>query len=529
MRSCRSPLLVEKLRQRRDPSISPVFQASFVLQKAQRSGSAIELMAASEAGNRFAWGGLELEYFDISQQEGQFDLDLEMLDAGGNFVGWLKYDAELFLPETIERIGDSFQILLRSIVADPDREIGRLDLLTAADRDWLAQRNHPAAARAEPLACVHQGFERQAAATPDAVALIFEDSQLTYRELNQRANQLAHHLHGKGVGPETLVGLCAERSLEMVIGILGILKAGGAYLPLDPASPRDRLAFIIKDSKAPILVTQAAQRELVQDIGAEVVLIDQDWPAIAQESTADLETGVGPENLIYVIYTSGTTGRPKGVLVTHRNVARLFSETRDWYRFGADDVWTLFHSFAFDVSVWELWGALLHGGRIVIVPYLVSRTPSEFIALVARHRVTVLNQSPSAFRLFVQEEGRRPLPEPLALRWIIFAGEALDLQSLKPWVERHGDAQPVLVNMCMALAETTVHSTFRPTVRADLDRSKSTIGVPLPDLPLHLLGAPLPPVPVGVPGEIYVGGPGVTRGYLNRPELTEARFLPDSA
>jgi amino acid adenylation domain-containing protein len=520
------PLLVERLKTRRDPSYSPVFQASFVLQKAQRPGSTIELAGADDAGACFEWGGLVLEYYDLPQQEGQFDLELELMEVAGAFAGSFKYNSDLFDAETIDRIGRNFVELLHNIVADPDQPVLEIGLLSRPDRDWLAQRNQGLPADLSALDCVHVRFESQVAATPDAVAVIVEDQALTYRELDERANQLAHYLRARGVGPEVLVGICVERSVEMVVGILGILKAGGAYLPLDPASPRDRLAFIIGDSSASLLLTQSHLRDVVQDAGASVILLDEDWPLIAGEPKDAPGSGVGPDNLVYVIYTSGTTGRPKGVQLTHGNVARLFTATEAWYRFGADDVWTLFHSFAFDVSVWELWGALLYGGRIVVVPYLVSRSPSEFIDLLAKHRVTVLNQSPSAFRLFVQAEERKPLAAPLSLRLIIFAGEALDLQSLKPWVERHGDTKPVLVNM-YGITETTVHSTYRPVTRQDLLRTKSTIGVPIPDLQLYLLDRHMKPVPIGVPGEIYVGGAGVARGYLDRPELTAGRFIAD--
>jgi amino acid adenylation domain-containing protein len=520
------PLLVERLKHRRDPSYSPVFQASFVLQKAHRSGSTLELAESAATGAAFQWGGLTLQYYDLPQQEGQFDLELELMEIAGGFTGSFKYNRDLFDPRTIERMAGSFVELLRNIAADPDRPVMSIDLLSPADRAWLARHNPVCPEDAQDFRCVHEGFEARALATPDAIALIFEDRQMTYRELDERANQLAHHLRARGVGPEVLVGLCVERSFEMVIGILGILKAGGAYLPLDPASPRDRLAFIIADSSAPLLLSQEHLLDVVRHAGAQTILLDRDWPEIARNSKLGPQCRVAPENLIYVIYTSGTTGKPKGVQLTHGNVARLFTRTQHWFRFGPDDVWTLFHSVAFDFSVWELWGALLHGGRIVIVPYLVSRSPSEFIDLLARHGVTVLNQSPSAFRLLVHAEQRKPLPEPLSLRFVIFGGEALDLQSLKPWVARHGDERPVLVNM-YGITETTVHVTFRKVGKNDLGRTRSTIGEPIPDLRLHLLDRHLNPVPVGVPGELCVGGAGVARGYLNRPELTAERFVDD--
>src|SRR6185295_9636152 len=234
-----------------------------------------------------------------------------------------------------------------------------------------------------------------------------------------------------------------------------------------------------------------------------------------------------PDVLAYVIFTSGSTGQPKGVLITHRNVVRLFRATDHWFRFKPQDVWTLFHSYAFDFSVWEIWGALLYGGRLVVVPYQVSRSPEAFCELLSREQVTVLNQTPSAFRQLIQAEETVQLPRKLALRLVIFGGEALELQSLKPWFERHGDQRPQLVNM-YGITETTVHVTYRPLSKQDaVHAASSRIGIPIPDLEVYVLDRELNPVPFGIPGEMYVGGAGLARNYLNRPELTAERFVPN--
>lgn len=369
---------------------------------------------------------------------------------------------------------------------------------------------------------VHRLFERQAERTPHAVAVSFENLHVTYSELNGRANQLARYLQSRGVGPDVLVGLHIHRSVELIVGILGVLKAGGAYLPLDPDCPSERMQYMLKDADAPILLTQ--QSLAMQTEGPVLICLDTDWNAIALERNGNLNTGDNPDNLAYVIYTSGSTGNPKGVLVTHYNIMRLMSSTEHWFNFRPSDVWTLFHSQAFDFSVWEIWGALLYGGRLVIVPYLLSRSPEEFYSLLNRERVTVLNQTPSAFRQLMQVEGRLDA-EQLALRYVIFGGEALDLQSLKPWFDRHGDSQPQLVNM-YGITETTVHVTYRPITTADVHHGAgSIIGVPIPDLEVYVLDTELKPVSVGVPGELYVGGAGLARGYLNRPELTADRFI----
>jgi amino acid adenylation domain-containing protein len=303
-----------------------------------------------------------------------------------------------------------------------------------------------------------------------------------------------------------------------------VLTAGGAYLPLDPDYPRERLAFMVDDARVEALITTVEHAEKFSDRPAPIVRLDADAETIARESVENLEGEVSPQSLAYVIYTSGSTGRPKGVSVTHANVARLFGATEAWFGFGADDVWTLFHSYAFDFSVWELWGALAYGGRLVVVPYFVSRSPVEFLELLRAERVTVLNQTPSAFRQLMRADEAAPDAAPLSLRLVIFGGEALELQSLRPWFARHDEAR--LVNM-YGITETTVHVTYRPVSAADANGDAgSLIGVPIPDLELYVLDGEMQPSPIGIPGELYVGGAGLARGYLNRPSLTAERFVP---
>ena len=375
--------------------------------------------------------------------------------------------------------------------------------------------------------CIHEHFALQAGATPDALAIQCREDKLTYRQLDERANQLAHYLVKLGVGPEVPVALYLERSLNMVVAILGVLKAGGVYVPIDLAYPHERLSFMLEDSHAPVLLTQESLREKVPAVARRIISLDSDWGSIAAEPVSAPAVSVRGENAAYIIYTSGSTGKPKGVLVTHDNVVRLLKQTAHWYEFNAHDVWPLFHSYAFDVSVWELWGSLFNGGKLIIVPYLVTRSPNEFYDLLAAEGVTVLNQTPSAFRQLIWAEETAQTKHSLRLRYVICAGEALELQSLKPWFDRHGDEHPRVVNM-YGITETTVHSSYRVIRRADLINGLgSVIGVPIPDLQIHLVDENLKPVPAGVPGEICVGGAGVARGYLNRPELNARRFLPD--
>ena len=436
----------------------------------------------------------------------------------------ISYDISRFDDAAIARMLGHFQTLLEGIVANPSQRISQLPILTASEEQQLLVEWNNTQADYSQDKCIHKLFEEQVALTPNAVAVTFGNQQLTYQQLNTQANHLAHYLRSLGVKADALVGICVERSLEMIVGILGILKAGGAYVPLDSEYPQERLSFMLEDAQVSVLLTQQQLVESLPQHQARVVCIDADWKKIAQECKTNLENTATPDNLAYVIYTSGSTGKPKGVLVNHSNVVRLFAATDAWYKFNQDDVWTMFHSYAFDFSVWEIWGALLYGGRLVVVPYLVTRSPESFYELLCREQVTVLNQTPSAFRQLIQAEQSIGTANDLSLRLVIFGGEALELSSLQPWFDRHGDSSPQLVNM-YGITETTVHVTYRPLSKADLHDTASVIGRPIPDLQVYLLDQNLQPVPIGVRGEMYVGGAGVTRGYLNRPELTQQRFI----
>jgi amino acid adenylation domain-containing protein len=375
--------------------------------------------------------------------------------------------------------------------------------------------------------CVHEVFEEQVRRTPDGVAVSFKDEHLSYAQLNTRANKLAQRLRKLGVKPESRVALYLDRSAWMAVSILAVLKAGGAYVPIDLAYPAERLGFMLKDSEPVVLITQKNLTARLPAGLPPLLCLDDEWESISSESAESPESLTTQHNAAYIIYTSGSTGKPKGVIVTHHNVVRLLRQTEHWYGFNPSDVWPLFHSYAFDVSVWELWGCLFYGGRLVVVPYLVTRSPADFYELLAREKVTVLNQTPSAFRQLIWAEEQSPVKQELHLRYVICAGEALELQSLKPWFQRHGDEKPEIVNK-YGITETTVHSTYRVIRKTDLSNGMgSVIGVPIPDLRIYLVDDDLKPVRRGVPGEICVGGAGVARGYLNRPELTAKRFLPD--
>jgi amino acid adenylation domain-containing protein len=508
--------LVEDLHPQRNFSHSPLFQVFFALQNAPMT----ELTLA----------GLTVNRRRVDRETATFDLSLLMTEETGYLNAAIEYNVDLFDGPTIARMLGHFQTLLEGIVSNPDGRLSELPLLTQAERQQLLVEWNDTKKDYVTDKCIHELFEAQVEQSPDAVAVIFEDEEVTYRELNARANRLAHYLGDLGVGPDTLVGICMERSLDMVVGLTAILKAGGAYVPLDPAYPQDRLAFMLEDSEVPILLTQKRLVSVLPPYSGQVVCLDNVIETDAVEAARILSNpvkGITPDNLAYVIYTSGSTGKPKGVLINHSNVTRLLHATHSWFHFDHNDVWTLFHSYAFDFSVWEMWGALLYGGRLVVVPYWASRSPEMFYTLLSEKNVTVLNQTPSAFRQLIQAEASSIEPDELALRLVIFGGEALDFRVLRPWLDRHGDRRPRLVNM-YGITETTVHVTYRPITAADLSGSRdSLIGVKIPDLEVYVLDQNQNPVPIGVPGELCVGGAGVGRGYLKRPELTAERFIPN--
>ncbi|MGV8301683.1 amino acid adenylation domain-containing protein, partial [Pseudomonas aeruginosa] len=437
------------------------------------------------------------------------------------------YATDLFDASTVERLAGHWRNLLRGIVANPRQRLGELPLLDAPERRQTLSEWNPAQRECAVQGTLQQRFEEQARQRPQAVALILDEQRLSYGELNARANRLAHCLIARGVGADVPVGLALERSLDMLVGLLAILKAGGAYLPLDPAAPEERLAHILDDSGVRLLLTQGHLLErLPRQAGVEVLAID--GLVLDGYAESDPLPTLSADNLAYVIYTSGSTGKPKGTLLTHRNALRLFSATEAWFGFDERDVWTLFHSYAFDFSVWEIFGALLYGGRLVIVPQWVSRSPEDFYRLLCREGVTVLNQTPSAFKqlMAVACSADMATQQP-ALRYVIFGGEALDLQSLRPWFQRFGDRQPQLVNM-YGITETTVHVTYRPVSEADLEGGLvSPIGGTIPDLSWYILDRDLNPVPRGAVGELYIGRAGLARGYLRRPGLSATRFVPN--
>ncbi|EPQ5464282.1 pyoverdine non-ribosomal peptide synthetase PvdD [Pseudomonas aeruginosa] len=508
--------LVEALQPERSLSHNPLFQVLFNYQSEARGN-----------GQAFRFDELQMESVQFDSRTAQFDLTLDLTDEEQRFCAVFDYATDLFDASTVERLAGHWRNLLRGIVANPRQRLGELPLLDAPERRQTLSEWNPAQRECAVQGTLQQRFEEQARQRPQAVALILDEQRLSYGELNARANRLAHCLIARGVGADVPVGLALERSLDMLVGLLAILKAGGAYLPLDPAAPEERLAHILDDSGVRLLLTQGHLLEhLPRQAGVEVLAID--GLVLDGYAESDPLTTLSADNLAYVIYTSGSTGKPKGTLLTHRNALRLFSATEAWFGFDERDVWTLFHSYAFDFSVWEIFGALLYGGRLLIVPQWVSRSPEDFYRLLCREGVTVLNQTPSAFKqLMAMACSADMATQQPALRYVIFGGEALDLQSLRPWFQRFGDRQPQLVNM-YGITETTVHVTYRPVSEADLEGGLvSPIGGTIPDLSWYILDRDLNPVPRGAVGELYIGRAGLARGYLRRPGLSATRFVPN--
>ncbi|MDH5548218.1 MAG: amino acid adenylation domain-containing protein [Gammaproteobacteria bacterium] len=504
--------LIDELSITRNLSHTPLFQVLFSLENTPRS-----TVQASD---------LELVPIDIPSTTVKFDLELQLTETHEGLVGGWLFATDLFNARTIARWSQSFIRLLEQLVEQPDIRLSELQWLSDCERQQVLDGPDATMATFPTDTTLHQRFEQQVLRSPDALAAVFNEQSLTYDQLNCRANQLAHYLRALGVGPDSLVALALPRSLEMLVAIVGILKAGGAYVPLDPSLPKERLQFILEDTAAPILICEQSLQDALPAADLTTVFIDSQWQDIVLYPQINPASCALPAQLAYVIYTSGSTGQPKGVLSTHANVTRLFDATATRFQFDQHDVWPLFHSYAFDFSVWELWGALLFGAKLIIVPWETSRDPQAFYTLLKTHNVTVLNQTPSAFRQLLACEPFLNAEPELTLRHIIFGGEALNVQHLQPWYARYAD-KTQLVNM-YGITETTVHVTDCPLHSRMLDTlaSQSPIGTKISDLQTYVLDAYFNPVPPGVAGELYVGGAGLARGYLNRPALSAQRFIP---
>ncbi|WP_454198457.1 amino acid adenylation domain-containing protein [Nocardia sp. Marseille-Q1738] len=531
--------LVELLDPVRSAARHPLFQVMLTFQNLARTE--LELP------------GLSVSAVDLAVPLAKFDLQLalvENIDRHGAAQGMsaaFTYATDLFDEATVQDFADRFGRILRAVAFDATVTVGDIDVLAPGERELvLHEWNTPGAA--VPEVTLVDLIGAQARRRPNAGAIRFGDTTvahpspdhhpsssrsatLTFDELQRRANRVARALIAQGAGPESLVAVAVPRTEELPVALLAVLTAGAAYLPIDTTYPVQRLEFMLADAAPTCILATAAERDALPAGSIPVLLLEDILAATtafddARIRDAERLAPLRPDNLAYVIYTSGSTGVPKGVGVTHRNVVELFANTQLLFEFDETDVWTLFHSFAFDFSVWELWCALANGGTVVVVDYLTSRSPEQFRELLIREQVTVLNQTPSAFYQLAEAD-RAAHPDDqgkLALRYVVFGGEALDLRQLRRWYERHPVDAPWLVNM-YGITETTVHVSFLSLDEQMADNAASVIGRALPGLDAYVLDDRLNPAPVGVAGEIYVAGAQLSRGYLGRPGLAAARFV----
>ena len=496
--------LVDDLSLRRDPSRMPVCDVTVVMADTGRDELALPGIAVRPL----------LDDYDASK----YDLHFVFEPAGQALALSLVYNPDLFDASRIERLGGHLLALLDALGGMAQAPLSALPMLAPAEQAALLAAG-AARTRFAPRTLT-QAFADAVAAHPDRVAVSDAAASISYAQLQQRALALAVLLRERGVRRGDLVALLAERDLHAVVGLLAILMAGAAYLPLDPAHPDERIAFILGDAGVSLVLTAPGLVHRLGEPAPPWLALGVAGPVAASHAPLPEPQ---PQDVAYVIYTSGSTGQPKGVRVSHANVTRLFAATAADFSFAADDVWSVFHSLAFDFSVWEIWGALLHGARAAIVPRETARLPDAFAAFLAQQGVTMLSQTPSAWAALVAAQAGAGWPLRHRLRAVVFGGEALDPQMLRPWVAQYGDAAPALFNM-YGITETTVHVTLRRLRAADLAQ-RSLIGRPLADLSLFLLDEAGTVVPVGVTGEIHVGGDGVALGYLQRPELTAQRFI----
>ncbi|MBD2005415.1 MULTISPECIES: non-ribosomal peptide synthetase [Cyanophyceae] len=509
--------LVEELHPERNLNRHPLFQVVFGFENAPMS--ALDLP------------GLIPSFMDIDFKTTRFDLELHLWKCSEDFRslwggkwedsegirGVVVYNTDLFDEATITRMLGHFKMLLEGIIYNPEERISNLPLLSQAELHKLLIECNETAADYPHSKCIYQLFENQVEQNPDAIAVIFEDTQLTYKELNIRSNQLAHHLQKMGVASEVLVGICVERSIDMIVGLLGILKAGGAYVPLDSNYPRDRLNFMLDDSQVSVLLTQ---EKLVDNFGNfpnPVVYLDKDWQTIAQESEENPHSDVTSDSLAYVIYTSGSTGKPKGVAVTHKAVNRLVCNT-NYIKLSPNDKIAQASNTSFDAATFEIWGALLNGAQLVGISRDVTLSPHEFALQLRQKGISVLFLTTALFQQIA-----RDVPQAFSsLRYLLFGGEAVDARWVKKVLKQGAPKQLIHV---YGPTEGTTFSSYYCVQDVPESATSIPIGRPIANTQIYLLDADLQPVPIGIVGELYIGGDGLAREYTNRPDITAERFI----
>ncbi|HEY0604516.1 MAG TPA: amino acid adenylation domain-containing protein [Herpetosiphonaceae bacterium] len=502
-------LLVEELQPQRDLSRNPLFQAMFVLQNAPTG--------ALEAP------GLVLEPLVLERDIALFDISLVMEETPAGLRGVFEYATDLFEATTIERMIGQLQQLLAQIAADAEQRIWSLPLVTAAEQQTIDAWNATSAGFSADR-CVHELFAEQAKRTPDAIAVVADNQSYTYADLDRRANWLAHYLHTLGVGPEIRVGVCMERSLDLIVALLGVLKAGGGYVPIDPGYPQERTQFILEDAAIAVVLMQSQLQDSLPALAIPVVCVDRDW---AQHPDTPPEVAVDPDNLAYIIYTSGSLGQPKGVLVTHRSLVNYTEAAHDLYGITSEDRVLQFASISFDASAEEIYPCLTRGGALVLRTDEMLATPAAFLRACDDWKISVLSL-PTAYWHQIAAQLDPAVELPATLRLLIIGGERALPERLAQWQEHAGDH--VRVMNTYGPTEATIVATSATVAGPEhvaIKGREVPIGRPLPNVQAHILDALLQPVPIGVAGELYIGGVGVARGYLNRPDLTATQFIPD--
>ncbi|MFZ6030187.1 MAG: amino acid adenylation domain-containing protein [Chloroflexota bacterium] len=506
-------MLAEVLQPQRDLSRSPLFQVMLVLQ--------------NMPGERLEVPNLSIELLDVDNRTSKFDLTLYLFETpeGGLEAGW-EYNTDLFEAATIARMAGHFAAILEHITHDPALRLSEISLLSPGEREQILTAWNDTQ-QPIPPGCIHQAFEAQARQTPGAIVARLDDETLTYRELNRRANRLAHHLQTLGVGPDVLVGLCVERSLEMLVGLLGILKAGGAYVPLDPAYPAERLRFMLEDAGIEILITQSQVHAALGLQAKTVCCLDTDWEEISHAPDGDPPAASLPEHLAYVIYTSGSTGKPKGAQITHRAVVNFLASMGRRPGLAAEDVWLSVTTLSFDIAVLELFLPLTVGAQVVLAPRAVAADGLALAALIGACGATIMQATPATWRLLLAA-GWDGAP---GLR-ILCGGEALPYDLAQALRQRgaalwnlYGPTETTIWSLVHRVDESGRPEATGQAIEAN-GRPFEPIGLPIANTQVYILDTHLRPLPVGVSGEIYIGGAGLVRGYLNRPELTAEKFIP---
>ncbi|MGD1698460.1 amino acid adenylation domain-containing protein [Dapis sp. BLCC M229] len=501
--------LVEELQPVRDMSRNPLFQVLFAFQQQEAIAPKLTLT------------NLEVTQIELGELTARSELELHIWSTGEELQGYCIYKSDLFAPQTIERMMDNFLTLLEGIAVNPQQSISQLPLLSEPELQKLLVEWNDTVCDYPAHKCIHQLFEEQVERTRDAVAIVFEEEQLTYSQLNQKANQLAHYLQSLGVGPEVLVGICVERSIEMVVGLLAILKAGGAYVPLDPSYPSDRLAYMLEDAAMPVLLTSESVLDCLPEHQAQVVCLDGSWE-VTNPEIQNPRTTVTADNLAYVIYTSGSTGKPKGVQICHQSVVNFLLSMKDYPGLTQSDTFNAITTISFDIAALELYLPLIVGAKLVVVPREIATNGNQLLPQLWKSQTTVMQGTPATWQMLLT----LGLSEPKSKFKVLCGGEALSIQLARELLEIGSEVWN-LYGPTEATIWSTIYHLGNWSQWQESGNIITSIGRPIANTQIYILDKSNQPVPIGVPGELHIGGACLARGYLNQPELTKEKFIPN--